>query len=166
MNEVYILLGSNEGNREERLEQARAALSKNCGPILKSSSLYETAAWGLQDQPDFLNQAICLQTELSPESLLRSTQQTEQDLGRQRHIKWGQRTIDIDILLYNDAVVQQPDLVIPHPYMQDRRFVMTPMAEIAAGKIHPLLGQSMKELLEHCPDPLPVRRYKTRNEPE
>ncbi|PZF70874.1 2-amino-4-hydroxy-6-hydroxymethyldihydropteridine diphosphokinase [Taibaiella soli] len=164
MNEVYILLGSNEGNREEKLGKAVSIIAETCGPVIRKSSLYETAAWGLEDQPDFLNQVICINTQFSPESLLQKTQQAELTLGRQRHIKWGQRTIDIDILLYNEAVVQQPNLMIPHPFLQDRRFVMVPLAEIAPDKIHPLLHQSMKELLKNCQDPLPVRLFQTGNQ--
>ena len=161
MNEVYLLLGSNEGDREERLSGAISIISKTCGPVIKISSLYETAAWGVEDQPDFLNEVICINTQLDPHALLRATQQAERQLGRKRHVKWGQRSIDIDILFYNDIIVQQADLVIPHPFLQDRRFTMIPLAEIAPDKIHPLLHLSMKELLSLCPDPLPVHLYKT-----
>jgi 2-amino-4-hydroxy-6-hydroxymethyldihydropteridine diphosphokinase len=156
MNEVYLSLGSNEGDRREMLRNAIEMLYSSCGQIVKQSSLYETAAWGLSEQPDFLNAAVLVQTELTPIEVLAATHAIEDALGRQRNIKWGQRTLDIDLLLYNDEIINFPDLAIPHPSLQDRRFVLVPLAEIAPEYCHPVLKKTIKELLQACNDPLEV----------
>lgn len=158
MEGVYILLGSNEGNRTERLHLAIQEIEKLCGPLVRQSALYETAAWGLEDQPDFLNQAIYIHTALSPQTLLQQTLSIEKSMGRLRVVKWGQRTIDIDIIFYGDQIVQENNLVIPHPMMQERRFVLTPLNEIASSFVHPVLHKTVSILLEECPDKLEVRR--------
>lgn len=159
MNETYLSLGSNEGDREACLNQAISMVTERCGKLVQRSSVYETVAWGLEDQPDFLNLVINIRTEFQPLELLHAIQQIEQDMGRQRKVKWGQRTLDIDILFYNDDVITLPELSVPHPYLQERRFTMVPLNEIAPQKLHPVLHLSMKELLEKCPDHLPVHLY-------
>jgi 2-amino-4-hydroxy-6-hydroxymethyldihydropteridine diphosphokinase len=154
---VYLLLGSNEGNRISWFQKAMAELEQTVGIITAKSSLYETAAWGKEDQPDFLNMALCIETTLTPEALLQATQTIEQHLGRQRTVHWGQRTLDIDILFYDDVVMSSPTLDIPHPYIQDRRFALIPLHEIAPQLIHPVLHKTIAELLAVCPDTLEVR---------
>jgi 2-amino-4-hydroxy-6-hydroxymethyldihydropteridine diphosphokinase len=158
MEGVYILLGGNEGDREARLQQAVQQINAQCGPVVQQSSVYETAAWGLEDQPDFLNQAICIRTLLSPQELLQKTLAIEKAMGRHRVVKWGQRTIDIDIIFYGEQIVQEEQLVIPHPMMQDRRFVLAPLHEIAPNLVHPVLHKTVRQLLDECPDKLEVRR--------
>lgn len=158
MNTVYLLLGSNEGKREDWLNKATDLLQQSCGRIIARSAIYETAAWGKEDQPDFLNMAIAIETSLTPAEVLKQTQLIEQHLGRQRTEKWGQRTLDIDILFYDDAVISEPGLTIPHPYIQQRRFALIPLAEIAPLLVHPLLHKTVTQLLSDCPDPLEVRR--------
>ncbi len=158
-NRVYLLLGSNEGDRVDWLMQCMKKLSQSCGRIAGQSGMYETAAWGLEDQPDFLNMAVCLDTTLLPEQLLQGIQQVEKELGRQREVKWGQRTLDIDILLYNDDIIRLPHLTVPHPYMQDRRFVLVPLHEIAPQLLHPVFHKTIAQLLEECPDKLEVKYF-------
>lgn len=157
MIKAYLLLGSNEGNRIDWLNKAMAALEQTVGSIVSKSSLYETAAWGKEDQPDFLNMALCIETQLSPQQLLQSILQTEIQLGRHRTVKWGQRTIDIDILFYGNEVIDTPDLKVPHPYIQERRFALVPMNEIAPQFVHPVLQKTIARLLISCPDKLEVR---------
>jgi 2-amino-4-hydroxy-6-hydroxymethyldihydropteridine diphosphokinase len=159
MSIAYLLLGGNEGDRIQMLQQATSLLAATCGPIIKRSSVYETAAWGMADQAAFLNMAVAMETEKSPVELLSAIQTIETTLGRQREIKWGPRTLDIDILLYNSEIIQSRELVIPHPFLNVRRFVLVPLAEIAPNYIHPLLNKSISELLNACPDQLDVRKY-------
>lgn len=156
---IYLSLGSNEGNRISWLQQAQDLLARSCGNITKKSSIYETAAWGLTDQPNFLNMVVELETPKTPEELLTCILAIETRLGRQRSVKWGQRTLDIDILLYNDEIIDQPNLKVPHPFMQDRRFTLLPLAEIAPHLSHPVLKKTITGLLAECPDTLNVRTF-------
>ncbi len=155
---VYLLLGSNEGNRAGWLQQCIDMLEEKCGVIIAQSGIYETAAWGLEEQPDFLNMAVCLSTPLSPGSLLVAIQDIEKKLGRQRIVKWGQRTLDIDILFFGNEIINIPGLIVPHPYIQQRRFALAPLQEIAPALVHPVFKKSVTTLLEECPDPLEVRK--------
>ncbi len=159
MSNVYLLLGSNEGNRLNWMQQAIGQLGIKSGNILRRSAVYQTAAWGLSDQPDFLNMVVLLETGLQPLALLKNIQEIEQLAGRQREIKWGQRTLDIDILLYEDEIINLPELTIPHGFMQERRFTLAPLAELAPDLIHPTLKKSIKTLLLECPDQLEVHTY-------
>ena len=156
---AYLLLGSNLGDRAALLRQARARLAATAGLIEAESGLYETAAWGREDQPAFLNQALAVRTALSPADLLAACLATEQQAGRQRLEHWGSRTLDVDILFFGDAVIATPALCVPHTRLAERRFALVPLAEIAGSLHHPQLGETIETLLARCPDPLPVRRW-------
>lgn len=144
------------GDRHQLLAKAKTLLAQQCGAILQCSSVYETEAWGLTDQPLFLNQVVVLTTHLTPQQLLDAVLQIEINLGRERKEKYGPRLMDIDILLYNNDVVNEPKLVIPHPHMQERRFVLAPLAELIPQYMHPVLQKTILTLLHNCPDPLQV----------
>lgn len=159
MNRAYLLLGGNLGDREENLAKARELIAEQCGKIASASSLYETAAWGKTNQPSFLNQALGLDTGLNARQLMRRLLKLEKTLGRIRKEKYGPRTIDIDILLFNGEKHNYHLLKLPHPEMQNRRFALLPLAEIAPGAIHPVLNKTVSELLKECKDDLPVKKY-------
>lgn len=159
MNTAFLLTGGNMGDRAANLAKAKEIISQDCGRIIAQSSLYETAAWGKTDQPAFLNQAICLSTPLSAKQLLHRLLKAEKVLGRVRDEKFGPRIIDIDILLFNDEVHNLDQLKIPHPEMPNRRFALLPLAEIAAGVVHPILKKTIAALLEECPDILEAKKY-------
>ena len=161
MNSAYLLIGGNLGNRESNFTVARGYIEQYCGPIIRSSSLYETAAWGKTDQPSFLNQALEIETELQAEHLMNQVLEIEKLMGRERKEKYGPRVIDIDILLFNNEQYDLPFLKIPHPEMQNRRFALTPLAEIASDLQHPGLKKSIGQLLKECPDKLGVKKYIT-----
>lgn len=138
---------------------ARGHIGDKIGTILYSSKVYETAAWGIQDQPDFLNQVITLNTHIDPQSLLEKLLSIETALGRQRKVKWGERIIDLDILFYGDEVIDDEHLTVPHPGIPSRRFTLLPLQEIAPKLIHPTLNKTIEELLAECPDKLEVWPY-------
>ena len=154
---IFLLLGSNIGSRRANLKSAREAIELNIGTWLNNSSIYETAPWGKADQPNFYNQAIELETNLSPDSLLTELLEIEKNLGRTRQDVWGERTIDIDILFYGNEIIETDRLKIPHPQLQYRRFALMPLNEIAPSLIHPLLERNIQQLLKDCPDPLSVK---------
>jgi 2-amino-4-hydroxy-6-hydroxymethyldihydropteridine diphosphokinase len=150
---VYLLTGSNLGNRLAHMEKAHALLAAKAGRMIVSSSVYETEPWGFSHRNSFYNQALGLITRQKPHELLQTLLIIEKELGRIRKPgKYQARTMDIDILLYGNAVIRQPDLVIPHPRIQDRRFALAPLAEIAPDQIHPVLGLSIRQLLKECSD--------------
>jgi 2-amino-4-hydroxy-6-hydroxymethyldihydropteridine diphosphokinase len=159
MNNAYLLTGGNLGNRQQYLATARELIAQHCGPVTAASGLYETAAWGNTDQPAFLNQALQIQTELNARQLIRHILKIEKMMGRIRKEKYGPRLIDIDILLFNNEKHQYHFLKVPHPEMQNRRFVLMPMAEIAPDVMHPVLQKNILELLNECPDALEVKKY-------
>ncbi len=157
MNKAYLLIGGNMGNRLQNLGRA-VSLLQLPGRVIKQSGLYETAAWGKSDQPAFLNQALLLETSLTARQLLQSVLSIEEKMGRKRAEKYGPRIIDIDILFYDSLVMHEPGLTIPHPEVQNRRFALEPMHEIAADYIHPVLKKTIGTLLKECPDKLEVHR--------
>jgi 2-amino-4-hydroxy-6-hydroxymethyldihydropteridine diphosphokinase len=156
--DIYLLLGSNLDNRWKTLEKARTLIHNRVGEIYKSSKVYETAPWGNTTQPAFLNQVIIIRSALTPKKILSKTQSIETELGRIRKEKWGERSIDIDILYYNSQIYNTPNLKIPHPEIQNRRFTLVPLVEIAAKFLHPVLLKSNAELLTNCSDLLKVKR--------
>jgi 2-amino-4-hydroxy-6-hydroxymethyldihydropteridine diphosphokinase len=158
MHITYLLLGSNLGNRMKYIASAISEIEIKLGNISRRSSLYQTASWGKHDQPDFINQVIELKTSLEPKDLLSGILGIEADFGRKRIEKWGSRTIDIDILLYDDQIVNEPELIIPHPYLPFRRFCLMPLCEIAPEFIHPVLKKNIKVLLFELSDDLLVKR--------
>jgi 2-amino-4-hydroxy-6-hydroxymethyldihydropteridine diphosphokinase len=159
MNEpIFILLGSNVGDRQANLLNAHVEISRSIGEIITTSGVYKTAPWGNTRQPDFFNQVIGINSTLSPDKLLEGIQVIEKRLGRKREVKWGPRIIDIDILLWGARTIKTPHLIIPHPELPNRRFTLLPLTEIAPHLIHPLENKTMLALLEACPDHLKVER--------
>lgn len=156
---TYLQLGTNLGDRLDNLKRATAAIGEYCGMITDRSPIYETAAWGRTDQPDFLNQVLAVDTGLAPRELLATVLSIERRMGRRRIERWGSRTIDIDILYYGRLVVATPNLVLPHPWLHERRFVLVPLVDLAPTLVHPVLGRSNAELLAALPDAGEVRPY-------
>lgn len=159
MNTAYLLTGGNLGERVHNLATARELVAEQIGNIIAASSLYETAAWGNTDQPAFLNQAIMIETPLNARQLIRRILKIEKKMGRVREEKYGPRLIDIDILLFNNETHNYQFLKLPHPEMQNRRFALLPLAEIAPEIIHPVLKKTIAELLQECKDELEVNKY-------
>jgi 2-amino-4-hydroxy-6-hydroxymethyldihydropteridine diphosphokinase len=156
---VYLLLGSNLGDRNKFINEALVEIDRRIGKIFIKSAVYETEAWGKEDQPGFLNIAVGLSTILTPLAVLEAALQIELDLGRIREEKWGSRLIDIDIILFGDKIIKEGDkLQIPHPHMQDRKFVLAPLAEIAPDQVHPVLKLTIMEILERLSDNLAVSK--------
>ncbi len=153
---TYLLTGANLGDRLGSLNTAKKLIEEKIGPVVQASSLYETTAWGEVDQPDYVNQALEVKTALSPEEVLKAIFKIEASLGRVRRSKWESRTIDIDILFFDDKILETKDLVIPHPQLQRRNFVLIPMLEIAPELLHPVLNKTIEELYESSEDELDV----------
>lgn len=158
LNAAYLLLGSNMGDREKFLAEAIDAIGVSAGKIIARSSAYNTKAWGDQDQNDFLNKAICISTPLSAEALLEKLLSIEHKMGRTRLKRWESRTIDIDILMFNSESINLPHLTVPHPHLQNRRFALVPLTEIAPDFVHPVSRKTIKMLLAECADNLEVSR--------
>jgi 2-amino-4-hydroxy-6-hydroxymethyldihydropteridine diphosphokinase len=155
---VFLLLGSNLGDRRHFLQLAIEYIEKDIAPVVKASSIYETQSWGKTDEPDYFNQVISLQTNLPAKNLLEKILYIENTLGRMRKEKWGSRKIDIDILFYGDAVINEENLQIPHPELHKRRFTLEPLAEIAPDLMHPLLNKSVLQLKSELKDSLIVKK--------
>ncbi len=158
MNNVFLLLGSNLGERELLLQKAINEINENIGPVIKQSSIYETQSWGLENEPNYLNQVISAKTNLAANAVLINVLAIEKKLGRERYEKWGSRLIDIDILFFNDEVIEQAELLVPHPHLHKRRFTLEPLAEIAPNLLHPKLNKTIMELKSILDDNLVVKK--------
>lgn len=166
MHSVYFQIGSNLGNREEYLEKAKNLISNTIGKVVAISSIFESEPWGFFTSNWFLNQVIRVETDNDPHSVLKAINSIEQELGRKREGKsYNSRTIDIDIILFDDLSVNTPELQIPHAHMCERRFVLEPLAQIAPNTIHPLTGKKIIELLEECTDDLEVKIFNNESKP-
>lgn len=155
---IYLSIGSNLGDRISNLINCLIFLEKQQEiDIIAWSSFYETEAWGYKNQPDFLNQIVAIETTLNPVELLKKLKELEQRLGRKKTFVWGPRVIDIDILTYRNFIIEERDLIIPHPRMTERLFVLVPLKQIAPDFCHPKLKLSINELLRDCPDKSQIR---------
>jgi 2-amino-4-hydroxy-6-hydroxymethyldihydropteridine diphosphokinase len=153
---IHLLIGSNMGDRKAYLAKAAAEIGQKIGQITQKSRLYETQAWGLTDQPDFINQALEVETTLSPQETLKTILDIETNMGRTRTEKWAERTIDIDILLFADVIVEDTDLQIPHPRLPERNFALVPLMEIAGETEHPILKTTIEDIYMESTDTLDV----------
>ena len=157
MNSSYLLIGGNLGNRIENLTKAISAIEKDIGKIIKVSAIYQTASWGITDQPDFLNQVLLVTTKFSAAETMQIILSVENKMGRIRTLKNASRIIDIDILFFNDEIINSRLLTIPHPEIQNRKFVLIPLNEIAPQLLHPVFKQSIQNLLSTSKDKLEVK---------
>ena len=161
MKKIFLGIGSNLGDRLKIIDEAKIRIEESIGKIVLCSSVYRTEPWGFESKNEFLNLALCVKTELTPSGVLGRILMIESQLGRSRNeMKYSSRSIDIDILLFSNGIVNEDALKIPHPHMAERRFVLVPLAEIAPGFIHPVLKKSIKSLLISCPDKSSVVVYK------
>ena len=158
--ETYLLLGSNLGDRELFISRAKKRIQEDIGKIISSSSIYESEPWGMNDANLFLNQALLVETTLSAEEVLVNILNIEKQLGRRRSQgHYSSRCIDIDILFWGNLVVEDDQLTLPHPRIQERRFVLTPLFELNPELVHPVLQNNIESLLAACSDNLMVRKF-------
>jgi 2-amino-4-hydroxy-6-hydroxymethyldihydropteridine diphosphokinase len=160
---VYFLLGSNLGDRNMLLKEARGLLNESVGKEIRSSSVFETESWGVADLPDYLNQVIEMETSLEPEAVLEKTQAIEEKLHRERTKKWDSRTMDIDILFFGERIINSPDLKIPHPELHKRLFTLAPLEELVPDFVHPILNKTIQQLKQDVDDGLLVKKYTATN---
>lgn len=158
MIDVFLLLGSNLGNRNSFLHNAIEHIELDIAPVVKKSAIYETQSWGKTDLPDYLNQVVMLQTILPAQDVLQKILRIEIEMGRKREEKWGSRIIDIDILFYGSDTINEPNLIVPHPQLHNRRFTLEPLAMLAPNFIHPVLNKSILELKNSLKDDLIVKK--------
>ena len=154
MNRLFLITGGNIGDRKRNLETAASLIGKRVGKIIIRSKIYETEAWGITDQASFYNQVLAIESKLSSREVLNSILNIEEEMGRKRTVKNAARIIDIDILFFNDEIVNEKNLIIPHPEIGNRRFVLTPLNEIASQVLHPVFKKTMRELLLETKDQL------------
>ena len=159
MNGIYLIIGGNMGDRENYLATCIQEIESRIGKIARKSAIYETASWGNTGQTPYLNQVLFLYTSLSPQNLLTECLSIEKRMGRRRTVKWDSRIIDIDILFYNQDIVNEDGLIIPHPLLQERKFVLIPLNDVAPSFMHPIYKKSMQELLKECKDILQVKKF-------
>lgn len=159
-NGIYLLLGSNLGDRMANMAKALDLIEKEVGQVISQSQLYETDAWGIKEQDSFLNQVIEIATNLNAHALLKQILEIEKTMGRERIEKWGERLIDLDILYYGNMIIEEAELKIPHPHIAERRFTLVPLCEIAPLLVHPVTRKNQLELLKECSDPLEARIFK------
>jgi 2-amino-4-hydroxy-6-hydroxymethyldihydropteridine diphosphokinase len=152
MSRAVLLLGSNQGNRKANLSVAINRIGGEAGQVYRESRIYETAAWGDTSQDSYYNQVVIIETELEAGRLMQTLLFIEKEMGRTRVRKWEPRIIDIDILYFNDAVINEKDLVIPHPLLHERKFTLIPLAEVLPEFIHPVLKKNTLKLLAICTD--------------
>ena len=164
MNTTFLITGGNIGNRKKNLEEAADYIEKMIGQIIKRSSIYETDAWGNTQQPSFYNQVHEVITYLDAEKIMQLILEIEIKMGRIRTVKNAARIVDIDILFFNDEIINTGDIIIPHKEIANRRFVLMPLNEIASNYIHPVIRKNMRELLLECSDPLNVSVLSTNNQ--
>jgi len=156
MNKIFLITGGNIGNRKKNLKAAAALIQEQIGTIIKSSKIYETDAWGITDQPVFYNQIHIVESKFPAKEILNKILKIEEKMGRVRTIKNAARIIDIDILFFNDEIINEPNLNVPHPEIINRRFVLMPLNELAPEMIHPVFKRSIHELIRNCKDELRV----------
>ena len=159
MNTIFLQLGSNMGEREGYLQNASELLAVEIGVIQKESKIYESVPWGVENQNNYLNQVLEIKSEFSAEEVLERVLQIEDKIGRIRNEKWGERIIDIDILFFNDSIVEKEGVCIPHIHLHNRRFVLIPLNEVAPSFIHPKYNKTIEELLSECKDIESVEEY-------
>ena len=161
MNKVYLLIGGNIGDRLANLNTAIDRIEACCGKLLKISSIFETEAWGLKDQNAFLNQALYIETKMPALELMEKLLSIEIQLGRIRTTPMGPRIIDIDIIYFNEEIINNPKLTVPHPRLAERNFVLMPLVEIAPNYLHPILKRTNASLLKECGDSCAVYKKTT-----
>ena len=159
MNKIFLLLGSNQQNPQMQLLLAQKLVTKKIGPIKRKSAIYQTAAWGNANQPDFLNQVTIVETKLPAQKTMQIILQIEKEMGRLRTVKNAPRIIDIDILFFNKEIINEEQLIVPHPQLQNRRFVLVPLNELSPNFKHPVLKKTIHKLFIHCPDKLNVKKF-------
>ena len=156
---IFLGLGSNQGDRELNLKNSIKLLNSRVGKVLNTSGIYESEPWGVKNQNYFLNQVIEIETHIDPNDLLNICKNIEYDMGRKPEIRWGKRVIDIDILYYQSKIINQENLIIPHKLMHERKFVMIPLNDLNENHLHPILKITNKEILNKCIDSCNVKYY-------
>ena len=159
MNIVFLQLGSNLGDRELLLKDAITAIENRVGDVVEFSKVYESAPWRVEGQENYLNQILKVKTKLLADEVLLIVLDIEKQLGRIRLEKWGERLIDIDIIFYNDSIIETPELCVPHKHLHERMFVLTPLHNIAPEMVHPKYNKTIEELLNMCTDTELVKEY-------
>lgn len=158
MNYVYLITGGNIGDAKQQLSTAAALLEQYCGTIIDRSAVYETEPWGNANQDNFLNQVLVIETKLSAKEVMKAIVDIEKRMGRERKEKNGPRVIDIDMLFFNHQIINEPELVVPHPRLRQRRFVLEPLNEVAPAYIHPIFYKTVRQLLDECTDTLKINK--------